>query len=271
MARHEKPTKNNDIIVNQHIIPRIHILQWSSDDKGVQVVQENKIDSYSVKNPFFCGMRLWDQQTEKDMLDSNEKIYIRQIENYLENNKFSNELHVKEYYALLCVRQLIKYKGRPTPTPSIFENINISNPTKKELEDEEKNNIGAVKCLTHTTDKSSQHTDRGVVSILMTPCFFHFMFLIEHIDWKLMHFDSPIILPDALFKNFDMEIHILPINPYMAYVSKSFFDIFNESDSKSEKVNTYLIENCTNKYYIMNKKITKEKTESNLRKYYIQK
>lgn len=90
LSRHERPLSKtedhgnnpNKITVNQHVIPKKHILEWSTNGVSVEIydIENKKFKKLLATSPYFCVMRLWDQWTESNMLKTNEDNYQSQIE-----------------------------------------------------------------------------------------------------------------------------------------------------------------------------------------------
>lgn len=59
---------------HQHVFPAASIKRFVGADRFVQVHQKNtgRVHKYSPKDPYFCGLRLWDHRTEHGLIHKNE-------------------------------------------------------------------------------------------------------------------------------------------------------------------------------------------------------
>lgn len=94
------------ITVNQHVIPKRHISEWSNDESMVNVneISSNITKRFLASNPYFCAMRLWNQSTETRLLGPNEKNYQDQIDLLKKGLDFTKPEFIFAYYIMLCTR-----------------------------------------------------------------------------------------------------------------------------------------------------------------------
>lgn len=259
LIRHEKPlpkseehgSNPNKIIVNQHVIPNKHLLEWSTDGKMVEVYDlgSNEWKTLPTKSPYFCVMRLWDQWTESVMLKSNEDNYQGQIEIMRSEGDFTNPDYVMAYYVLLCVRVWVANKERPH-YPSKFSSMSYEC-NQSELEDNELEMEGPVHVVKGTIDPDSQHMARQVVKMVMNQAFSQWCEKMKSLKWNLYQSDDvDFILSDALYNNFLQGFHVLPISPKQVLIAEPVYDELVKKESLSAKfINSMMKENAVN-YYI---------------------
>lgn len=258
LIRHEKPlpksekhkSNPNKIIVNQHVIPNKHLLEWSTDEKMVEVydLESNELKKLPTKSPYFCVMRLWDQWTESVMLKSNEDNYQDQIEIMRSDGDFTNPDYVMAYYVLLCVRVWVANKKRPH-YPSNFSSISHECNQSK-LEDNELEMEGPVHFVKSTIDPDSQHMARQVVKMAMNQAFAHWCERMRNLKWKLYNSDDgDFILSDAFYNNFRKGFHVLPISPKQVFIAESVYDELVKNESLSASYINAVMKNSAVNYY----------------------
>lgn len=259
LSRHEQPllktnehgSNPNKIIVNQHVIPKKHLLEWSSDGKMVEVfdIESKKLKILPAKSPYFCVMRLWDQWTESKMLKSNEDNYQSQIGFMKNGNDFTNPDYVMAYYVLLCVRVWVANKERPH-YPSEFSSISHEY-SKSELEDNELEMDGPVHIVNATIDPDSQHMAREVVKMAMNQAFEQWCESIKNQKWRLYQSDNDnFILSDAFCTNFLEGFHVLTLNPQQVLIAESTYEnLVKNSCLSVQFINDVMKRNAVN-YYV---------------------
>ena len=261
-SRHEKPLieqnvngkriKNpNKIIINQHVIPNKHLLEWSKDGKMISVYDINSNESKTLpsSSPYFCVMRLWDQWTETKMLKTNEDNYQVQISLMKQGLPFTHIEHIMEYYVLLCVRIWVANKERPN-YPSIFTSISQEH-NKSELEENELEMEGTCHIIKGTTDDNSQHIARQIVKMAMNKAFIQWCEAIKDQNWLIYQSDEEsFILSDALYNNYLKGIHLFPVNPKKVLITESTYKFLEDTNSLSVKsINNIMKANAVN-YYV---------------------
>lgn len=260
--KHEKPISikdedgnkipnPNEIIVNQHVIPRVHILEWSEDDRMVKVheLDSAKTKPLAASSNYFCVMRLWDQWAETEMLGSNENNYNQQLRLFKEGKSFTEIEHVMAYYSMLCVRCLVASEERPN-FKSEFESLSYE-PTKAELEENEKQMKGSVHYIQMNTDEGSQHIERILVREKMQMYFRHWCSSLVGQEWHVVAGgDTSFVLPDALHKNILRGCHILPISPEHVLIANSTYSALEEAGSLNPSFINEMLLQSSEKYYI---------------------
>lgn len=242
----------NEIVVNQHIIPRIHILEWSTDGKLVTVcdISSGEEKPLAASNPYFCVMRLWDQWTEVNMLGPNERNYQEQLYLLKKKKPFTHHEHILAYYIMLCVRTWVANKKRPD-YPSTMTNLSYV-PTKSELEE---NELEMVKTGVHvvkgTSDESSQYMARQVVKMSMSQAYIQWCLVLKGQQWNIFHSKvKSFVLPDSLYENFQLNLHILPVCPNYVLIAKTTYQHLVENNClEVDFINKSLIENAI-KFYV---------------------
>jgi len=253
MSRHEKPLAQNpnEISVNQHIIPKKHILEWSTNGKLVTVcdISVGEKKRLAASAPYFCAMRLWDQGTEVKMLGANERNYQEQFQLLKEKQPFTNQEHILEYYVMLCVRTLVADKERPD-YPSTMTNLSYE-PTKSELEKNELDVQNGGRFIMSNSNESSQHMARQVVADFMREAFIKWYQDLKKEQWKVFHSkEKSFILPDSLYKNFQRNLHILPVCPnYVLITETTYKHLMKNNCLDVDFINKSLFENAI-KFYV---------------------
>lgn len=259
LTRHEKPLSKNDehgnnpnkITVNQHVIPKKHLLEWSIDGKMVNVfdIASLEIKNIPAQNPYFCVMRLWDQWTELKMLKTNEDNYQKQLASLRDTGRFTNIDHVMAYYVLLCVRGLLANKERPH-YPSVFSSISCEY-NQAELEANELGMDGPIHIVNGTINADSQHMARQVVKMAMSQTFMQWCNDVKEYNWVIYQSDSEdFILSDAFHVNFSEGFHVLPIDPKQVMIAEPTYDSLKEKNVLSVSfINDIMKKNAVN-YYI---------------------
>jgi len=259
LSKHEKPlskidgNKNNpnEIVINQHVIPQKHLLEWSRDGKMVNVVEvaSKKEKILPANSAYFCVMRLWDQWTETKMLKSNEDNYQSQVSIISTGANTYKKEFLMAYYTLLCVRLWVANKERPH-TPSQMEDISYE-ASKEELEQNELEMNGPVHFLLSTINPNSQHMAREVVKMTMNLAFSKWASQMESEDWHLYESDdNRFILSDSFYNNFIEKFHVLPINPRQVLIANSTYTYLKANNLLStEYINMIMKRNAVN-YYI---------------------
>ena len=262
LSRHEKALtikgKNgktvrnpNEITINQHIIPRKHLLEWSIDGKIVKVYEPSSGDEkrLAVSSPYFCVMRLWDQWAEVEMLGTNEDNYQKQLRLFKEKQPFTHYEHIMAYYVMLCVRTWVANKERPHYL-SMMTNLS-SEPTKAELEDNELEMAGEVHLVMTNSNENSQHMARQVVKDTMSQAFIQWCLVLKDQKWKVFQSEEEqFILPDSLHNSFSRNLHILPVSPNYVLILDLTYKRLKENSCLDVKfINKLFIDDCK-KYYI---------------------
>ena len=262
ISRHEKPlvikdksgekTRNpNRIVINQHVIPRKHILKWSTEGKMVKVceISTGKQKLFAAAKSYFCVMRLWDQWVEVNMLGPNEKNYQKQIRLFEEQKSFTHQEYIMAYYVMLCVRTWVANKERPD-YPSSMTDLSYET-TKAELEENELEMAGGVHIVKATLDEGSQHMARQVVKLTMSQAFIKWCSVLEGQKWIYFHSEEEaFILPDSLHNNFHRKLHILPVCPkYVLIAEATYNNLEVNGNLEVDFINKSFIENSI-KYYV---------------------
>jgi len=261
-SRHEKPItvdangksiKNpNQITINQHIIPKKHILGWSNDGKQVTVndLASGEIKRLAASNPYFCVMRSWDQWTENNMLRVNEENYQAQIRLMMDKQPFTHPEHITAYYAMLCVRTWVANKERPD-YPCEMTELSYEC-SKEELEQNEIEMLDSnVHIISSTLDNSSQHMARQVVKLSMNSAFIQFCEALKGIKWNIFRSKSKFYhLSDAFYNNYTRKLHILPVFPDCVLIADTTYKSFIKNGLLDvEYINELLVKEA-NKFYI---------------------
>lgn len=243
----EKPLdKNpNKITNNQHIIPREHLLEWSSNGKSILTTSrffDNK-KPLSPDEKLFCAQRLWLDSTERQTLKQNEDNYQRQISYFKENRTFKEIDHVTGYYLMLLTRIFISNMPR-IPSEQILTNVDIEL-SKEELELEEikyREDPTPPRVISAfpSKDPASQNFDRTVITMLLNKTYIRLCSIWEQSNFgKWQHISSlnkNFVLSDALYRLYEKGFHILPITPTDILISMASFN-------KLKKLNQLSVEN----------------------------
>ncbi|MBY8033846.1 hypothetical protein KW481_09895 [Vibrio fluvialis] len=259
LLKHEKPlskadgNKNNpnEIVLNQHVIPCKHLLEWSLDGKMVSLVEvASKNEKYLPANcAYFCVMRLWDQWTETKMLKSNEDNFQSQAELIKNGVDTYNKEFLMAYYVLLCVRVWVANKERPH-YPSQMENLSYE-ASKAELEQNEIEMDGPAHFILPTSDPDSQHMAREVVKMAMNQAFLQWTRHMESETWYLYESDDEsFILSDSFYNNFMEKFHVLPINPKQVLIANSTYLYLKANDQLSSSYINQVMERNAVNYYV---------------------
>jgi hypothetical protein len=257
--RHERPlpktsideSNPNNIVINQHVIPASHLLEWSIDKKMVEVfdIESGNTKSISAKSSYFCAMRLWDQWTEKNMLKTNEDNYQSQIELIKNGRDISEPDFIMAYYVLLCVRVWVATKERPH-YPSELSKISHEH-NQAELEDNELEMDGSIHIINPTIDSNSQHMDRQTVKIAMNSAFTQWCRKMKSTSWRIYERSGEsFILSDAFYNNMLCGLHVLPISPDKVIIADSTYTCLESNNLLSaDHINTIMRSNAVN-YYV---------------------
>lgn len=261
--RHEKPlvikdrngksiNNPNRITINQHIVPKKHILEWSSDADMVTVneIAANMAKRLPAANPYFCAMRLWDQWTETKQLTPNERNYQNQLDLMKAGENPANPESIFAYYIMLGVRTWIANKERPI-YPRIMNDISGA-ASKATLEENELRTVETgFHMIYPAMDEDSQDSARQLVKMAMSMTFIQWCDQVGLQEWKTIHSnDESFVLPDSFDLNLRRHLHILPVTPKLAMVLKNTYLYLEERNSlNATHINQLLIAGAR-KYYI---------------------
>lgn len=225
---HEKPvikydqgrkvSNPNRITTNQHVIPVAHLREWLGAKQLLNVF-DRKVGGWTTPDldNTFTVQRLWDQQTEVNLLGSNESNYQKQVDRVEKGLPIEQHDHISAYFAMLIVRHSVAHRPRPDG-PSILEDI--SAPLSQErLEEIELENLSSGVPIVFPGNASSQVIARTVVSMAMNMEFIRHVKRFAGILWTPVEMGADdAILPDSVKRLETRRAVLLPMSPRVVLI-----------------------------------------------------
>lgn len=225
---HEKPvikydlgrkvSNPNRITTNQHVIPVAHLREWLGANQLLNVF-DRKVGGWITPDldNTFTVQRLWNQQTEVDLLGSNERNYQNQVDRVKEGLPIKQHDHISAYFAMLIVRYSVAQRPRPDG-PSILEDI--SAPLSQErLEEIELEDLGSRVSTVFPGNADSQVIARTVVSLAMSREFIWHVKRFAGMLWTPVQMGAnDAILPDSVERLETKRVVLLPMSPRVVLV-----------------------------------------------------
>ncbi|HEV2622937.1 MAG TPA: hypothetical protein VGU65_12710 [Frateuria sp.] len=225
---HEKPaikydqgrkvSNPNRITTNQHVIPIAHLREWLGTNQLLNVF-DRKVGVWSTPDldNAFTVQRLWDQQTEVDLLGSNERNYQNQVDRVEKGLPIEQHDHISAYFAMLIVRHSVAQRPRPDE-PSILGGM--SEPLSQErLEEIELENLGSRAPYVSAGGVGSQGIARTIVAMAMNREFFQHVRRFAGVRWTPVAMGADdAILPDSVARLERRRVVLLPMSPRVVLV-----------------------------------------------------
>lgn len=225
---HEKPVIKHDqgrkvsnpnrITTNQHVIPIAHLREWLGANQLLNVF-DRKVEAWSTPDldNAFTVQRLWDQKTEVDLLNSNERNYQNQVDRVEKDLPIEQHDHISAYFAMLIVRHWVAQRPRPDE-PTILEEM--SDPLSQEqLEEIELENLGSRAPYVVPGGVGSQVMARTVVAMAMNSEFVWHVRRFAGVRWTPVAMGADdAILPDSVARLEQRRVVLLPMSPRVVLV-----------------------------------------------------
>ena len=225
---HEKPfikydqgrkvSNPNRITTNQHVIPVAHLREWLGANQLLNVF-DRKVGCWITPDldNAFTVQRLWDQQTEVDLLGSNERNYQNQVDRVKKGLPIEQHDHISAYFAMLIVRHSVAQRPRPDG-PSILEDMSAPL-SQEQLEEIELKNLGSRVSIVFPGNECSQVIPRTVVSGAMSMEFIQHVKRFAGMLWTPMEMGADdAILPDSVERLETRRVVLLPMSPRVVLV-----------------------------------------------------
>lgn len=217
MPKYEKTQKGNPhkITINQHIIPKASIKRFSGDGGTVDIyLTENKKNKrFKPENPFFCAMRVWNQNAEsgymKDIEDSYQRLIVTLIENPLREITTDENKKISEMFALWNCRWQIETQSLPHIELKNAKEIAF-NPSKEDREKLETMGVSSI----YEEDGIFTISKRDIISPIIRSNIFSVVKELEGTNWKLVISDyGQFIFPDNA-----RGVDYMPVTPNLCLI-----------------------------------------------------
>ena len=225
---HEKPVIKDDqgrkvsnpnrITTNQHVIPVAHLREWLGSNQLLNVF-DRQVEAWTTPDldNAFTVQRLWDQQTEVDLLGSNERNYQNQVDRIEKGLPIEQHDHISAYFVMLTVRHSVAQRPRPDGA-SILEDM--SEPLSHErLEEIELENLGSLASYVSPGGVGSQVIARTIVAMAMRTEFIRHVRRFEGVRWTPVEMGAvDAILPDSVAPLERRHVVLLPMSPRVVLI-----------------------------------------------------